>query len=676
MPLAPRGEARLHAEVEAVAAAALRLAAMVHEVVDARHVEAALLVRPHRAGVPHRLGELHRDEMDARETGLARHLARDLQQLLAAAGADVAVHVPRRPDPHHGLAVDLQVLGRVEVVLDPELRHGALVLLRVAAGRVVVRPHHRPLQVAAVLRLVERLHPVIEVLAAAVPVPVHVERADAVLHEPLDLPVHDLGVRLVVPTQHGLALGAHVPHALPRLHARPAGKVERGDVVVRLHGLRLGHVRRLREAEGGQHLHGRGERDRRHALRPDGERHGELARRGNLELGDEERGLEFFDVAQVGERGGVREAHAGRQRADRERHVPRRAGADVLDRHAHGHRPAHAVEGVLRARGLHHEVGREVGLVLHERGGHRLRGVHDEVRPGDGPVPVGIRGEVKVDPVAASVAGVAELPLADAVAGRRRPGEHARPGLGSLHVDEQSAEFVGGNRDRLRRGGDGDPRDVEHPVLRGVGREVEAELADALVALPERPHAVFVPLAVADPVEVGGLFLRGPLPGRHPKELAPARHVPLRAEHDLLAGVGGDVERPAVDVRVRPAAHDVQRAVLHGRGGDLVPALRPCGERLGRFPFNRFRPRQQDGGQNPEYKAIFHACYFTKRRAVRQCAQRRAPRGCGGRRRGPCAACRSRSGGRSRAWPPCPPWGASSSPRSSRGCATSRGPRP
>ena len=503
MPLAPGGEARLHAEVEAVAAAALRLAAVVHEVVDARHVEAAFLVRLHDSLAPVRLGEFHRDEVDALVAGLARHLARDLEQLLAAARAEVAVHVPRRPDPHHGFVVDAQVLGRVEVVLDPELRHGALVLLRVAARRVVVRPHHRPLQVAAVLRLVERLHPVVEVLAAAVPVPVHVERADAVLDEPLDLPVHHLGVRLVVPAQHGLALGAHVPDALPRLHARPAGEVERGDVVVGLDRLRLGHVRRLREVERRQHLHRRRKGNRGDALRLQEELCREGAGRVDLERGDEGFRVESAEVADVGERGGVREADAGGERSGRQRHVAGGAGADVLDRHAHWHLLAHAVEGVLGARALHHEVRRQLGLVIHKRHGRNLRGVDHEIRPGDHPAPVGMRGEIEVDPVDASVAGIAEPLLAKTAADRRGPAELPRAGRVRLHVKDEPAPVGGGERRHLRRGDDGDRRHVEHAALQGAGREVEAELADARLALPEWAHAVVVPLAVADPLEAG-----------------------------------------------------------------------------------------------------------------------------------------------------------------------------
>ena len=475
-----------------------------------------------------------------------------------------------------------------------------------AALRVVVRPHHRPLQVAAVLRLVERLHPVVEVLATAVPVPVHIERADAVLHEPLDLPVHHLWVRLVVPAQHGLALRANVPDALPSLHARPAREVERGDVVVGLDRLRLGHVRCLREAEGRQHLDGNRKWNRGDALRLQEEPRRERARRVDLERGDEGFRVESAEVADIGERGGVREADTCGERSDRQRHVAGGAGADVLDRHAHGHLLAHAVEGVLGARALHNEVRMEFGLLAHKRHGRNLRSVDDEIRPGYHPAPVGIGGEVEVDLVDSSIAGITEPLLAETAAHRRRPAELPRAGRIRLYVKDEPAPLLGGERRHLRRGDDGDRRHVELATLRAGGREVEPQLADAPLALPERAHPILVPLAVADPLEADGLCLQWSLAWLHPENLADAGTVPLCTEHNLLRGGGGKVKRPAVEVRIHAAAHDVQRAVLHGRRRNLVPALRPRGERLGRVPFDGFRPRQTGGEQRDRKETVFH----------------------------------------------------------------------
>ena len=46
------------------------------------------------------------------------------------------------------------------------------------------------------------------------------------------------------------------------------------------------------------------------------------------------------------------------------------------------------------------------------------------------------------------------------------------------------------------------------------------------------------------------------------------------------------------------AAHDAQCAVRDGRGDYLISALRPCGKRLRRFPFNPIRRRHADGEQD------------------------------------------------------------------------------
>ena len=138
---------------------------MAHEMVDACHVKSEILVHLDGLAAAVRLRPLHRNEVDSLEACDTRHLTRDIEQPAAAALVlGVALHVLRAPHPHDRLVVDSQVLWRIEVVLDPELRHLSLILDGVASDRVVVRPHHRPFDVAAVFRLVERLDPVIEVL--------------------------------------------------------------------------------------------------------------------------------------------------------------------------------------------------------------------------------------------------------------------------------------------------------------------------------------------------------------------------------------------------------------------------------------------------------------------------------------------------------------------------------
>ena len=159
---------------------------------------------------------------------------------------EVAVELVGVPDADRGLAVDGVVFRRLEVVFDPVLGDGDLVLGRVGAGLVVVRVHHEPLQVLAVSRAVVSLEPVLEAAVALVPVPVDAEAGDAVLDRPLDLPVDCLGVAFVEPAEERLALGAGRGDYVPFRHLLGAGIVDRGYLDVALRRLRLRDVRERR----------------------------------------------------------------------------------------------------------------------------------------------------------------------------------------------------------------------------------------------------------------------------------------------------------------------------------------------------------------------------------------------------------------------------------------------
>ena len=144
LQLAPVAEARVREVLvilEPVHARRHLGVAAVHVLVHARAVESERLVPREERAVRAAARRAHRDEVDAAQTGLACEAPRDVQQLLAAAGAQVALHPVRAPDGHHGLAVDLHVLRVAEVVVDPVARDLLLVRHRMRSPPVVVRPH-------------------------------------------------------------------------------------------------------------------------------------------------------------------------------------------------------------------------------------------------------------------------------------------------------------------------------------------------------------------------------------------------------------------------------------------------------------------------------------------------------------------------------------------------------
>ena len=221
---------------------------------------------------------VHVDEVDTGKSGFSDHAVGELERVLRTVTvlglqalplhlrAEVGVERIEGPVDHDGLAVDGVVLRRLEEVVDPVARHADLVLRRVRARLVVVGVHHVPLEVAAVAGLVVGVDPVVEALVAAVPVPVHAERGDAVLRRPLDLPVHDLGVALVVPAEERLDAGERLVHLVPLGHLLRAGVVERVDLDPPPDGLRLRHARRV-----GARLRGRVRRCKKSPAEREGE---------------------------------------------------------------------------------------------------------------------------------------------------------------------------------------------------------------------------------------------------------------------------------------------------------------------------------------------------------------------------------------------------------------------
>ena len=144
-------------------------------------------------------------------------------------------------------------------------------LLLVRERVVAVVPHHVPLQVLAVARLSEGLHPVVTRGDAVAPVPAHGDERDAVLDEVLDLPVHRLGRLLVVPAENRLARVVVAPHRVP-LVVDPSREHQRADRVGR--GVDRLRFRRIVEAgkvqrrfDVGHHL----DSARRDAVRRDGQ---------------------------------------------------------------------------------------------------------------------------------------------------------------------------------------------------------------------------------------------------------------------------------------------------------------------------------------------------------------------------------------------------------------------
>ena len=416
----------------------------------------------------------------------------------------------------------------------------------------------------------------VEVLRAPVPVPVDVERADAVFNEPLDLPVDDLGIRLVVPAENGLALGTRPPHARPGGCLVPPGKVERREVVVRLHRLRLRHIGGFREIEGGPHRNGYRHRVRRHVPPAHLETRRERPRRRARQHDLERRRPAALHV--LHEARGLRvDPHPRRQGNRLHAHRPRAFRPQVRHLNRQRNRRSHAVEGVGRARARHHEVGRQRRLFPHEREVADLPDVRRRLQAHepDLPRPRAAVRQIEEEAVRPAVARHAHLfPLHAAFA-------IARP----LHLDrrirlrrerERHAHILRGrDGNRVRSLGDLQRLDLEDAPVRRRGGEIEPQAADALLALPVRTQTVLVPRAVTVPREGAGELLRRPLPRLHPEELALPRAVPPRAEDNFLRRLRGEVERGAVEVRVAAAADDLQPPVPDNGLLHLVSAPRP-----------------------------------------------------------------------------------------------------
>ena len=251
-----RVELRAAGDAAAEAVHGRDVEAVVGELLEERRV---LGVHPHPP---------HRYEVHAGETVRTRDLPRPLQEpLRPALVLGALLHAGRTADRHHGLAVDPVVLDVVKAVRAPVVRQLLLVRERVVA----VVPHHVPLQVLAVARLAERLHPVVPRGDAVAPVPAHGDEGDAVLDEVLDLPVHRLGRLLVVPAEDRLARVVVAPHRMP-LVIDPAGEHQRADRVGRgadrLRLRRIVEARKVqRRLDVGHHL----EPTRRDAVGRDGQ---------------------------------------------------------------------------------------------------------------------------------------------------------------------------------------------------------------------------------------------------------------------------------------------------------------------------------------------------------------------------------------------------------------------
>jgi len=287
--------------------------------------------------------------------------------------------------------VDPIVFLHAQVVVDPVLGDLAPVFERVGVGRVVVRPHDRPLQVLAEFGFhVGVVEPVLEVAVSLAPVPIDHEEGDPVLDGPLDLPVGALGVRFVVPAKDRLAQGV-VEDRLPARHRVPAGEVERADVVGAFDRLRLGDV------GGGGHLRGGRELDgRRGASRVDARRfqlhaHVHLARPRGFDLPRDPLGkvvrelvdrllrrAEDADAVGRRKRGHNAFGHVSAQVADRKRHARGPTGPV--------HRVGRAEVGDLQLRGAARGVG-DLDRVDRRPGAVGVGGLHAEEDDLVAPVP-------------------------------------------------------------------------------------------------------------------------------------------------------------------------------------------------------------------------------------------------------------------------------------------------
>ena len=185
------------------------------------------------------------------------------------------VHVQQR------LVVDLQVVGALEILFDPELQQVVQQIFQRsdAPGRSVVLVHDREPEAIAIARLEQPLvHRVAEEDAVGAhgpafraAIPAVDEVGDAVLETPLDLPVGDLGIAFVVVAEQGCAIGVGndgVPSEVAAAVLPPSREIMRSDQVVGRRRLRLRHggARRSRSTKGRRAHAGR--HRQRSALKP------------------------------------------------------------------------------------------------------------------------------------------------------------------------------------------------------------------------------------------------------------------------------------------------------------------------------------------------------------------------------------------------------------------------
>ena len=143
-----------------------------------RDIDARLLILP---------TVVHINEIDARQTCLLRHAVRNLQRPLRAfAGSqrfavfrgfrnEITIQIRKQPDNNHRLAIDCVVFRRLQIIVQPELRHANLIRRRMRTWFVVVRPHDVPFQILPVTRFIIAFHPVVEPLDTIVPIPIDAE---------------------------------------------------------------------------------------------------------------------------------------------------------------------------------------------------------------------------------------------------------------------------------------------------------------------------------------------------------------------------------------------------------------------------------------------------------------------------------------------------------------------
>ena len=145
----------------------------------------------------------------------------------------------RGEDDHERLAIHGHVFGPVEIIGDPEARNVEAILEGMRTRRVVVGPEQAELQQRTVAGIeVAVVQRVLELPAAARPVPVVNKKRDAVLDRPFDVPVGDLRLAFAIPAQHRSALGKALDR-LPLAGGLPAGKVINANLERPAHGLWL-----------------------------------------------------------------------------------------------------------------------------------------------------------------------------------------------------------------------------------------------------------------------------------------------------------------------------------------------------------------------------------------------------------------------------------------------------